>query len=74
MAQQQSSHPSQYQHATGSNVISKTSIGPSNQNAATTVDDASTNKNLSKLEEVLRRQRERLESMSGSFNGQGSSQ
>jgi hypothetical protein len=52
-----------------SNVMSKSSFGPSTQNAATTVDDQSTNKNLSKLEEVLRRQRERLESMSGSFGG-----
>lgn len=34
---------------------------------------SNTNKNLSKLEEVLKRQRERLESMSGSFNNQPSS-
>lgn len=46
-------------------VVSKSSFGPSNQNAATTIDDQSTSKNLSKLEEVLRRQRERLESISG---------
>ena len=53
-----------------SNVVSKSSFGPSNQNAPTTVDDASTNQNLSKLEEVLKRQRERLDSMSGSFGNQ----
>ena len=52
-------------HAT--NQVSKDSFKTSNNNAPTTVDDQSTNKNLSKLEEVLRRQRDRLESMSGSF-------
>ena len=58
------------------NVISKSSFGPpsTSHNQPTTVDDNhSTNKNLSKLEEVLRRQRERLDSMSGSFNPQASS-
>ena len=51
----------QQQMQTASNVISKSSL-PGSQNAATTIDDHSTNnQKLSKLEEVLRRQRERLE-------------
>ena len=45
----------------------------SNQGVTTAPTVAESTQNLSKLEEVLKRQRERLENISGSFGGQGSS-